>query len=58
MNNEDQKELMLERDQVIVERFKAFTRWGNDESQKDRIYREFIQPLNQRLISLNRALGL
>lgn len=51
--------LIQERDGVIAERRQAFSRWANaGDVEKVRIHGEFIQPLNQQLLKLNRKLGL
>lgn len=51
--------MIIERDEVIRARREALARWLKiGQPQQETVYREFIQPLNQRLCSLNRELGL
>ena len=57
--NIDVTRLIQERDGVIAERRQAFSRWANAKDlEKVRIHGEFILPLTQQLLKLNRRLGL
>jgi len=59
MANSPIRAVLLERDEVIRARKEAFTRFANaNERERIRINSEFLQPLNARLIALNRSLGL
>jgi hypothetical protein len=53
------KAAIIERDEVIRARREALRRMAAAEGRnKDRIHTEFFKPLNERLLALNRALGL
>ena len=55
----DRENMEIDRECVIVERKAAIQRWCNaPASEQVRVYREFIQPLNQDLNRLNKILGL
>lgn len=51
--------LIIERDEVIRERQAALRRMAAAEGRnKEKIHSEFFKPLNERLLALNRKLGL
>lgn len=51
--------LIIERDEVIRARREALDRMKRtDGEDRRRMFSEFFQPLNRRLVTLNKALGL
>jgi hypothetical protein len=59
MVNTQVTSLILERDAVIQARREALSRMKKtDGEDRRRMFTEFFQPLNQRLVTLNRKLGL
>lgn len=60
MVNLDVTKTIQERDGVIAERRQALVRWANARNSTDqhRIFYEFVQPLGNQLLNLNRKLGL
>lgn len=51
--------MLIERDAIIRARREALRRMGEaEQDQKCRIHSEFFLPLNERLVTLNKALGL
>lgn len=59
MVNTDVTELLRQRSTVISERRQALLKWVNATStEQKRLFYEFIQPLGQELLMLNRKLGL
>lgn len=59
MVNSKVTRLVVERDEVIRARREALRRMAAAEGRnKNRIHSEFFKPLNERLLVLNRELGL
>lgn len=59
MGNPTVTAAIIERDEVIRARREALRRMaGAQERERKRIYSEFFKPLNDRLLALNRRLGL
>jgi hypothetical protein len=51
--------IVIERDEVIRARREALRRMaGQPDRERKRIHLEFFQPLNERLLALNKELGI
>ena len=59
MGNTTVTDIIKERDLIIMERRHALSRWANAEKVEQlRVFYEFVQPLNDQLLVLNRKLGI
>ena len=50
---------IIERDAVIIAKREAIARYGRaNDAERVRINSEYLQPLNERLLALNKRLGV